>query len=198
MSDSEVARTTCQLWCGAGCGMLVHLEDGRPVRIEGDPDHPVNRGTLCINGQAALEYLNSPYRLTHPLKTGWSPGRGRVGADRLGRGPGHRRPGARTRPERQYSADSVAFMQGCAKGYGDSYLSRLANAFGTPNIASMSYICFHARLRGMLGTYGFLSHPDIDHPPRTIVAWGANLTATSYPEGIAHPRGQESGDLRSS
>ena len=74
-------------------------------------------------------------------------------------------------------------MQGCAKGYGDSYLSRLANAFGTPNIASMSYICFHARLRGMLATYGFMSHPDIDHPPRTIVAWGANLTATSSPEG---------------
>jgi anaerobic selenocysteine-containing dehydrogenase len=35
----------------------------------------------------------------------------------------------------------------------------------------------------MLGTYGYLSHPDIDHPPGTVVAWGANLTATSAPEG---------------
>jgi len=181
-AGQTTVKTTCQLWCGAGCGMLVHLEDGRPVRIEGDPDHPVNRGMLCINGQAALEYLESPYRLTHPLKRAGARGAGRwerIGwdeaLDTVARGLNDTKD--------RYSADSVAFMQGCAKGYGDSYLSRLANAFGTPNIASMSYICFHPRLRGQLATYGFLSHPDIDHPPRTIVLWGANLTATSYPEG---------------
>jgi anaerobic selenocysteine-containing dehydrogenase len=181
-TGETIVKTTCQLWCGAGCGMLVHLQDGRPVKIEGDPDHPVNHGTLCVNGKAALEYLNSPYRLKHPLKRAGAKGAGKwepVGwdeaLDTVACGL--------NKTKEEYSADSVTFMQGCAKGYGDSYLSRLANAFGSPNIASMSYICFHARLRGMLATYGFMSHPDIEHPPRTVVVWGANPTATCHPEG---------------
>ena len=47
--------------------MLVHMEDGHPVRVEGDPAHPINRGALCPNGAAALEYLESPLRLRYPL-----------------------------------------------------------------------------------------------------------------------------------
>ncbi len=182
MGTRTVVRTTCQLWCGAGCGMLVHLEDGVPVRVEGDPGHPVNHGALCSNGAAALEYLQSPLRLQYPLKRVGPRGAGeweRVTWDEALDTVAARLSETRDR----YSADSVAFMQGCAKGYGDSWLSRLANAFGSANIASMSSICFHARLRGMLATYGFFSRPDIDNSPRTIVAWGANLTATSAPEG---------------
>lgn len=187
-----IVKTTCQLWCGAGCGLLVHLRDGRPVKIEGDPDHPVNRGALCSNGQAALEYLNSPYRLQYPLKRVGSRGSGqwaRVGWDEALDAVA----AGLFRVRDEYSVDSVTFMQGCAKGYGDSYLSRLANAFGTANIASMSSICFHPRLRGMLATYGFMSHPDIDHPPRTVVVWGANLTATSAPEGARVLAAKEQG-----
>lgn len=192
MGDRTVVKTTCQLWCAGGCGMLVHMEDGRPVRVEGDPAHPINRGALCPNGTAALEYLESPLRLRYPLvrkgargageweRVSWDEALDKVAASLLD---------ARER----YSVEAVTFMQGCAKGYGDSWLSRLANAFGTANIASMSSICFHARLRGMLATYGFMSHPDIDHPPRTIVAWGANLTATSAPEGRAILAAKESG-----
>jgi anaerobic selenocysteine-containing dehydrogenase len=37
-ASETIVKTTCQLWCGAGCGMLVHLEDGCPVEIGGDPD----------------------------------------------------------------------------------------------------------------------------------------------------------------
>lgn len=189
--DETTLRTTCQL-CLAGCGMLVHLEKGRPVRIQGDPEHPLNRGSLCINGKAALEYLDSPYRVQNPLR--------RVGA----RGAGKWKridwneafettAEGLNRVKSEYSAASVTFMQGGAKGYSDVYLARLANAFGTPNIASMSYLCFHAKVRAMVATYGFMSHPDIEHPPKTVIAWGANLTSTAPPEGTrmveAHERG---------
>ena len=83
-AGETIVKTTCQLWCGGGCGMLVHVSDGRPIKVEGDPDHPINRGALCVNGQAALEYLNSPYRLRHPLKRTGARGAGkweRVGWD---------------------------------------------------------------------------------------------------------------------
>jgi anaerobic selenocysteine-containing dehydrogenase len=180
-ATKTVVKTTCQL-CLAACGMLVHIQDGRPTRVEGDPEHPINKGALCINGQAALEYLSSPYRLRYPLERTGARGEGkwqRVGWDEaletVARGL--------TRVKDKHSPASVTFMQGGAKGYSDIYLARLANAFGTPNIGSMSYLCFHAKVRAMAATYGFMSHPDIGHPPRTVVAWGANLTATAPPEG---------------
>jgi molybdopterin-containing oxidoreductase family iron-sulfur binding subunit len=48
--------------CPAGCGVLARNRDGRVVKLEGNPDHPVNRGSLCARGQAALQGLYHPDR----------------------------------------------------------------------------------------------------------------------------------------
>ena len=50
----------------AGCGTRVRTREGRAVKVEGNPDHPVNRGALCIRGQAALQGLYNPDRITGP------------------------------------------------------------------------------------------------------------------------------------
>ena len=42
--------TTCRE-CAAGCGIIVETRDGRAIKAEGNPDHPVNRGALCARGQ---------------------------------------------------------------------------------------------------------------------------------------------------
>ena len=63
----EVVKSVCGL-CAGSCGVLITLEDGRPVGIEGDPDSPPKQGGLCKIGRASLEYLNHPDRLKHPLK----------------------------------------------------------------------------------------------------------------------------------
>src|SRR5213082_2074772 len=52
--------------CPAGCGVLARNRDGRVVKLEGNPDHPVNRGGLCIRGQAALQGLYHPDRFSGP------------------------------------------------------------------------------------------------------------------------------------
>src|SRR5436309_1175326 len=52
--------------CPAGCGVLARNRDGRVVKLEGNPDHPVNRGGLCIRGQAALQGLYHPDRFAGP------------------------------------------------------------------------------------------------------------------------------------
>ena len=57
--------TTCRE-CPAGCGMLAKNVDGRVVKLEGNPRHPVNLGRLCPRGQAALTGLYNPDRLRHP------------------------------------------------------------------------------------------------------------------------------------
>ncbi len=53
--------------CPAGCGLIARNREGRVVKLEGNPDHPVNRGTLCIRGQAGLQGLYNPDRLRGPF-----------------------------------------------------------------------------------------------------------------------------------
>lgn len=56
--------------CSAGCGLLVKTRDGRPIKLEGNPDHPLSRGGLCAAGQASLLGLYDQHRLPHPLRAG--------------------------------------------------------------------------------------------------------------------------------
>ncbi len=54
--------------CPAGCGVLARNRDGRVVKLEGNPDHPVSRGALCARGQAALQGLYHPDRFAGPQR----------------------------------------------------------------------------------------------------------------------------------
>jgi molybdopterin-containing oxidoreductase family iron-sulfur binding subunit len=58
--------STCRE-CPAGCGILAKNREGRVVKLEGNPLHPVNKGKLCIRGQAALQGVYNPDRLTTPM-----------------------------------------------------------------------------------------------------------------------------------
>src|SRR5205823_146786 len=52
--------------CPAGCGVIARNREGRVVKLEGNPDHPVNQGALCARGQAALQGLYHPDRFAGP------------------------------------------------------------------------------------------------------------------------------------
>jgi molybdopterin-containing oxidoreductase family iron-sulfur binding subunit len=54
--------------CPAGCGVIARNRDGRVVKLEGNPDHPVNRGALCVRGQAAVQGLYHPDRFSGPQR----------------------------------------------------------------------------------------------------------------------------------
>jgi molybdopterin-containing oxidoreductase family iron-sulfur binding subunit len=56
--------------CGAGCGVLVKNRDGRPIKLEGNPQHPLSAGGLCAAGQASLLGLYDRHRLGRPLRQG--------------------------------------------------------------------------------------------------------------------------------
>src|SRR5215470_17554869 len=71
LAQTREARTICP-YCAVSCGMLVFsakAEDGkmRVTHIEGDVDHPVNRGTLCPKGAAAIDYIRSETRVKYPM-----------------------------------------------------------------------------------------------------------------------------------
>jgi len=63
----EIKCTTCYQ-CACRCGIRVHLRDGRVRYIEGNPDHPINRGVLCAKGSAGIMTQYSPARLSTPLR----------------------------------------------------------------------------------------------------------------------------------
>jgi formate dehydrogenase major subunit len=72
LSHASETRNTCP-YCSVGCGVILYGLGDRSknarsevIHVEGDPDHPVNRGTLCPMGAALLDFVHSPNRLKRP------------------------------------------------------------------------------------------------------------------------------------
>ncbi|MFC2068088.1 molybdopterin-dependent oxidoreductase [Chloroflexota bacterium] len=180
MNIEQIVKSTCEL-CSAGCGVLVHLRNGKPIRVEGDPNNPINKGALCVKGIASLEYLFHPDRLKHPIKR-----MGKKGQDKWQQISWDEAlstvAAALTESKKKSGVESVVFIRGGHLGIQDSYLSRFANVFGTPNVASMAPVCHVPRYHASVITYGFMANPDYEYPPAGIVLWGVNKCQTGIGE----------------
>jgi formate dehydrogenase major subunit len=72
LARTTETRSTCP-YCSVSCGLIIYSLGDRAknarseiIHVEGDPDHPVNRGTLCPKGAALLDFVHSPNRLKFP------------------------------------------------------------------------------------------------------------------------------------
>lgn len=65
LKDSKSTTSVCP-YCSVGCGIIVNAKDGKVINTEGDPDHPINEGTLCSKGQSLYQIVNNPKRLVKP------------------------------------------------------------------------------------------------------------------------------------
>ncbi|MEM6423120.1 MAG: molybdopterin-dependent oxidoreductase, partial [Pseudomonadota bacterium] len=132
----ELRKTTCYM-CACRCGIDVHLKDGRVAYIEGNRDHPVNRGVLCAKGSAGIMQVTAPSRLSQPLK--------RVGP----RGSGQFEPITWDEalelavswldPLKKTCPQKLAFFTG--RDQSQSFTSFWAQNFGTPNYAAHGGFC---------------------------------------------------------
>ena len=77
MSGELSVLGACPLDCPDGCSWIVSVEDGRGVRLRGNPDHPYTRGALCVKVNRYLERTYHPDRLMHPLRRVGAKGSGR-------------------------------------------------------------------------------------------------------------------------
>jgi formate dehydrogenase major subunit len=68
-------RTVCP-YCSVGCGMIAHVQDGKLINLEGDPDNPISEGSLCPKGSSAFQFAYNDRRLSKalyrkPFGTAW-------------------------------------------------------------------------------------------------------------------------------
>ena len=176
MAKVDEIKTTCGL-CLIGCGVVVALSGGKVVEVKGDPDHPMTKGALCKIGKASLEHLYHPDRLKHPLKRAGKRGEGkwqRISWDEAIDITGE----ALGKIRADHGPEAVVMVQGSAKGYMDTHMVRLANAFGTPNVVCGGYVCHMPKEFAAEMTFGFFPAFDHQTPPATIVLWGINPAET--------------------
>jgi anaerobic selenocysteine-containing dehydrogenase len=132
----EVRKTTCYM-CACRCGINVHIKDGRIRYIEGNRDHPVNRGVLCAKGSAGIMQHYAPARLRAPLKRVGPRGSGEFQEisweEALGIATGW------LGGVRQSDPKKLAFFTG--RDQSQSLTGFWAQQFGTPNYAAHGGFC---------------------------------------------------------
>jgi formate dehydrogenase major subunit len=64
--EAKVVKSVCP-YCAVGCSLNVYVKDGKVIDIEGNPDSPINHGTLCPKGSATFQYTVNPSRVTDVL-----------------------------------------------------------------------------------------------------------------------------------
>ncbi|HVN97621.1 MAG TPA: molybdopterin-dependent oxidoreductase [Syntrophorhabdaceae bacterium] len=176
MKKTEVIKSACG-FCGSCCGILITLEDGKPVAVNGDPDVAPNRGGLCRVGRAALDYLSSPDRLKKPLKRVGDRGGGRWEEVSWEEALRYAARGL-NRIKEEYGPQAVAVIHGSAKSVIDTLAVRFANAFGTPNVVCSDHVCHIPRMLAAEYTFGYFPAPDLHSKPGSIIAWGMNRAQT--------------------
>ena len=144
----RVVKSHCRM-CHGGCGVLVYVKNGKIAKIAGDPDCPINHGTLCSKGMAASQLVYHPDRLIHPLRRIGPKGSGkweRISWDRALDTIAERIQGYKG----TFGAESIVLGYGTGRE-NEAVIYRFANLLGSPN----------------------------ENHPKCIMVWGNNLVISN-------------------
>ncbi|NND41944.1 MAG: molybdopterin-dependent oxidoreductase, partial [Silicimonas sp.] len=159
--SDEVRKTTCYM-CACRCGIDVHMKDGQVAYIEGNRDHPVNRGVLCAKGSSGLMQHLSPARLKAPMKRVGPRGSGEF--EEISWDEALEIATGWLKPLRESDQSKLAFFTG--RDQSQSFTSFWAQSFGTPNYAAHGGFCSvnmaAAGIYTMGGAFWEFGQPDWD------------------------------------
>lgn len=160
--SDEIRKTTCYM-CACRCGINVHLKRGKVAYIEGNRDHPVNKGVLCAKGSAGIMQVNAPSRLQAPLKRVGPRGSGEF--EEISWDEALSMATNLLEPIRKNNPEKLAFFTG--RDQSQSFTSFWAQNFGTPNYAAHGGFCSvnmaAAGIYSMGGAFWEFGQPDWDH-----------------------------------
>ena len=159
----EQKNTTCYM-CACRCGIRVTLRDGEVRYIEGNPDHPLNKGVICAKGASGIMKQYSPARLTTPLRR-------KPGSDR---GANEFEPISwdeafgimEERLKKIRATDPKKFALFTGRDQMQALTGLFARQFGTPNYAAHGGFCSVNMAAGMIytigGSFWEFGGPDLD------------------------------------
>ena len=165
----EVKHSLCAI-CSPGihCGVDCYVKDGKIIRMEGTPDHPLNHGKLCTKGSSLRNYVYREDRIKTPLRRVGERGEGKfepISWDEAYRIIAEKLEAVKA----QYSAHSVAFFSGYCKWY-RPILHRFTHVFGSVNFGTDDSTCFASMNIANKVTAGCGGGPDMANAS-TFLGW---------------------------
>jgi thiosulfate reductase / polysulfide reductase chain A len=170
-SNSGYISTMCEM-CVWRCGVLAKVENGRVVKLEGNPEHPHSNGNLCPRGQSGLMNTYDPDRVLTPLirvgrrgegkfrKASWEEALDLVAMNML-------------KIKSKYGPEAMVFSS--THNLSQVQFENLLNAFGSPNYGTQRSLCFNAMIVSNLVTYG-MEEPGRKYDDlKYIILTGRNL-----------------------
>ncbi len=179
-APTEFARAVCPHDCPDTCAMRVTVENGRAVKVVGDPDHPPTQGVLCTKVSRYPERVHHAARLTKPMKRVGAKGEGRfapIGWDEAFQIAAARLSEIAKRAPQAIVPYSYAGTMGLVQG--DSIAQRFFHKLGASRLDRA--ICAAAGAAGLKYTYGASvgMHNAFFEESELILIWGANPIASS-------------------
>ena len=172
----SVVKSHCRM-CHGGCGVLVYVKDGKIAKIAGDPDCPINHGTLCSKGIGASQLVYHPDRLTYPVRRVGSKGSGkweRISWDEALDAIAEKI----LNYKESFGAESIVMGYGTGRE-NEAVIYRFANLLGSPNTLTAGHFCYGPRIATTIITCGTNPIVDYENNPRCIMVWGNNLVISN-------------------
>ena len=159
----EVKNTTCYM-CACRCGIRVTLRDGEVRHIEGNPEHPLNKGVICAKGASGIMKQYSPARLTRPLLRRKGAERGEADFEPISWDRAFEIMEERLSHLRETDPSKFAIFTG--RDQMQALTGLFAKQFGTPNYAAHGGFCSVNMAAGMIytigGSFWEFGGPDLD------------------------------------
>ncbi|MFM8557419.1 MAG: molybdopterin oxidoreductase family protein [Betaproteobacteria bacterium] len=182
---TEIRTTTCYM-CACRCGIRVHLRDGQVRYIDGNPDHPLNKGVICAKGSAGIMKQYSPARLTLPLRRKPGSERGAGEFEEITWDEAFATLESRLRQLRATDPNKFALFTG--RDQMQALTGLFARQFGTPNYAAHGGFCSVNMAAGMIytigGSFWEFGGPDLERA-RVFVMIGTAEDHHSNPMKVA-------------
>ncbi len=171
-----VVKSHCRM-CHGGCGVLVYTKNGKVAKIAGDPDCPINHGTLCSKGLASTQLVYHPDRLTNPVRRIGPKGSGKW--ERISWDEALDTIAGRILDYKdRFGAESIVMGYGTGRE-NEAVIYRFANLLGTPNVLTAGHFCYGPRIATGIITCGTNPIVDYENNPKCIMVWGNNLVISN-------------------
>ena len=172
VKNTEVKRALC-FGCWLQAGVLATVEDGKVVKLKGEPDHPVNQGWICERSKAFIEHLYHEDRLNYPLKRVGDRGDGkweRISWEDALDQVAEKLDNIKV----ENGAEAVASVGGTGRGFSEMFKARFMNLFGSPNHANAGQWCSVVSRQIHAAIYGAGASRSVKQPCKCAVIWGGN------------------------